>query len=127
MPDPRPEPDPHSRPGGSGRSRIRQVPYDARAIDLIAAALDIPVNLADFRLPGAAVYQLVVPGTDGRASAMLTLWPSIRRVDAIGGGATVVFTDVATVDLVADIEVQFRRANRDYLIVARGGRLIIRA
>lgn len=127
MPDSRPDPDPHSRTSGSGRSRIRQIPYNAQAIELIADALDIPVNLADFRLPGAAVYQLVVPGTDGRASAMLTLWPSIRRVDAIGGGATIVFTDVATVDLVADIEVQFRRANRDYLIVARGGRLIVRA
>ena len=127
MPDPRPEPDVHSRTTGSSRSRIRQIPYDAQAIDLIADALDIAVNLADFRLPGAAVYQLMVPGTDGRASAMLTLWPSIRRVDAIGGGATIVFTDVATVDLVADIEVQFRRANRGYLIVTRGGRLIVRA
>jgi hypothetical protein len=69
----------------------------------------------------------MVPGTDGRASAMLTLWPSIRRVDAIGGGSTIVFTDVVTVDLVAGVEVQFRRGNRDYLIVAIGGRLIVRA
>ncbi len=127
MPDQHPGPDPNSRTTGSARSRIRQIPYNAEAVDLIADALDVPVGLADFRLPGAAVYQLIVPGTDGRASAMLTLWPSIRRVDAIGGGATIVFTDVAAVDLVADIEVQFRRSNRDYLIVARGGRLIVRA
>ncbi len=127
MPDPHSEHDPRSRTTGTGRSRIRHVPYNAEAIDLIADALDIPVNFADFRLPGAAVYQLTVPGSDGRATAMLTLWPSIRRVDAIGGGATIVFTNVVTVDLVADIEVQFRRANREYLIVARGGRLIVRA
>lgn len=107
--------------------RIRQIAYDAQAMDLIAETLGVPLGLADFRLPGAAVYQIMVPGTDGRAAAMLTLWPSIRRVDAIGGGATVVFTDVTTVDIVADIEVQFRRANRDYLIVARGGRIIVRA
>ena len=120
--------DPNNRStAGSARSRIRQIPYNAQAIDLIADTLDIPVGLADFRLPGAAVYQLMVPGTDGRASSMLTLWPSIRRVDAIGGGATIVFTDVVTVDLVAGIEVQFRRANGDYLIVAIGGRLIVRA
>ena len=120
--------DPNNRStAGSARSRIRQIPYDAQAIDLIADTFDIPVGLADFRLPGAAVYQLMVPGTDGRASAMLTLWPSIRRVDAIGGGSTIVFTNVVTVDLVAGIEVQFRRANRDYLIVAIGGRLIVRA
>jgi hypothetical protein len=34
---------------------------------------------------------------------------------------------VSTVDLVSDLEVQFRRANRDYLIVARGGNVIVRA
>jgi len=127
VPDQVPGSDPSSRTAGSARSRIRQIPYNAQAIDLIADALDVPVGLADFRLPGAAVYQLMVSGTDGRASAMLTLWPSIRRVDAIGGGATIVFTDVVTVDLVADIEVQFRRGNRDYLIIARGGRIIVRA
>lgn len=119
--------DPTAQPSVPARSRIRQIPYNAQAIDLIADTLDIPVGLADFRLPGAAVYQLMVPGTDGRASAMLTLWPSIRRVDAIGGGSTIVFTDVVTVDLVAGVEVQFRRTNRDYLIVAIGGRLIVRA
>ena len=108
-------------------SRIRQLPYDAQCVEPVADALGVPVTLAPFRLPSAAVYQLLVPGRDDRPAAMLTLWPSLRRVDAIGGGATVVFTDVVSVDLVGEVEVQFRRSNRDYLIVARGGKIIVRA
>lgn len=108
-------------------SRLRRLPYDAEAIDVIAETLAVPVRLAPFRLPGAAVYQLLVPGGNDRPAAMLTLWPSLRRVDAVAGPATVVFTAVATVDLVADVEVQFRRDSREYLIVVRGGKLVVRA
>lgn len=107
--------------------RVRRLPYDATAIDLIAETLCVPVMMAPFRLPGAAVFQLLVPGRDDRPAAMLTLWPSLRRVDAVNGTATVVFTEVATVDLVVDIEVQFRRQTTEYLIVARGGKLIVRS
>lgn len=107
--------------------RLRRLPYDVAAVELVAATLGASVRLADFRLPGAAVYQVTVAGTNNRPATMLTLWPSIRRVDAIGAAATVVFTDVETVDLVAEIEVQFRRVRREYLIIARGGKIIVRA
>lgn len=108
-------------------SRIRHFAYDAQCIEPVADTLGVAVALAPFRLPGGAVYQLLVPGRDDRPAAMVTLWPTLRRVDAIGGNATVVFTDVVSVDLVGEIEVQFRRSNRDYLIVARGGKIIVRA
>lgn len=111
----------------SATGRIQRLRYSADAVDLIAETLGVPVQLAPFQLPGAAVYQLLVPGRSDRPAAMLTLWPSLRRVDAIGGNTAVVFTDVVTVDLVEDVEVQFRRGNRDYLIVARGGKIIVRA
>jgi hypothetical protein len=39
----------------------------------------------------------------------------------------VVFTQVQVVDLVPGVEVQFRRATREVLIVARGGKVIVRA
>lgn len=107
--------------------RIQQVPYDRQSIDLIAVVLAGEARLAPFRLPNAAVYQILVPGSAGRPAAMLTLWPSLRRIDAVGGSATVVFTDVATVDLVEDVEVLFRRTRQEYLIVARGGKIIVRA
>jgi hypothetical protein len=107
--------------------KIWQVRFNAEAVDLIAETLGVPPGMAPFRLPSGAVYQIVVPDKEGRPAVMLTLWPSIRRVDAIATAATVVFTDVSTVDLVSDLEVQFRRSNRDYLIVARGGKVIVRA
>ncbi|MCC6674370.1 MAG: hypothetical protein IT339_04175, partial [Thermomicrobiales bacterium] len=50
-----------------------------------------------------------------------------HRVDAISPSAAVVFTDVRTVDLVDGVEVQFRRSNREMLIVARIGKVIVRA
>ena len=123
-------------PDGSGRDadrgdgdlgRIRQIPYDVTAVDPIADTLGVAVGLAPFRLPGAAVYQLLVPGANERPAAMLTLWPSLRRVDAVGGSATVVFTAVASVRLVAGVEVLFRRDGGEYLIVARGGKIIVRS
>jgi hypothetical protein len=108
-------------------SKIRAIAFDDACARLVAAALGGSAGLAPFRLPGGAVYQVLVPGPDERPATMLTLWPSIRRIDAIGQGATVVFTDIATVDLVGEIEVQFRRTNRELLIVARGGKIIVRA
>jgi hypothetical protein len=109
------------------RSRVRHVPYNREAIDLIAETLGVVAGHASFRLPNATVYQLVVPGQDERPAAMVTLWPSIRRVDVIGTQLTVVYTDVVGVELVDQIEVIFRRRGNEMLIVTRGGKVIVRA
>ncbi|MDQ3692375.1 MAG: hypothetical protein M3464_01935 [Chloroflexota bacterium] len=109
------------------RSRPRSIPFNVEAIDLIAETLGVPAGLASFRLPNAAVHQLVVPGAEARPAAMLTLWPSIRRVDAIGPALTVVFTDVRAVELIDQVEVIFRRGTSEMLIVATGGKIIVRA
>jgi hypothetical protein len=108
-------------------NKIRQLPFDDRCADQVAAALGGTSGLAPFRLPSGAVYQVLIPGKDERPATMLTLWPAIRRIDAIGKAVAVVFTDIVTVDIVGEIEVQFRRSNRDYLIVTRGGKVIVRA
>ena len=108
-------------------SKIRQVAFDDRCAAEVAEALGGSAGLASFRLPSGAVYQVMVPGQDEKPAAMLTIWPAIKRIDAIGPSLTVVFTDVATVDIVGEIEVQFRRSNRDLLIVTRGGKIIVRA
>jgi hypothetical protein len=106
---------------------IRTIPFDESAVDIVAETLAALQGLADFRLPSSRVWQVTVPGGDeDRPTAMLTLWPGIKRVDAVNGGATVVFSDVQTVDIVPDVEVQFRRSNRDCLIVARSGKIIVR-
>lgn len=121
---------PETTPSIAGLSRnpkIRTLPFDLAAVEPIAACLGVGASLAPFRLPSSAVWQVTVPGNGGRPQAMLTLWPGIRRIDVIAGPATVVFTDIRSVDLVPGVEVQFRRANREVLIVARGGKVIVRA
>lgn len=121
-----PDPTP-TQPPSAPQRRIDRLPFDARAIQPIADLLGGEARLADFRLRDADVHQIVVPAADGRVATTLTLWPSLRRVDAIAPGLTVVFTEVETVDLVEGVEALFRRANRDYLIVAIGGKVIVRA
>ena len=111
----------------AGGAKIRAIPFDGDCAAEVAYALGGSSGLAPFRLPSGAVYQVMIPGKDERPATMLTLWPAIRRIDATGAGATVVFTDIAMVAVVGEIEVQFRRANREYLIVARGGKIIVRA
>ena len=109
------------------RTRVRHVPYNRESIGLIAETLGVVAGHAAFRLPNATVYQLVVPDQEERPAAMVTLWPSIRRVDVIGTQLTVVYTDVVRVELVDQIEVIFRRRGNEMLIVSRGGKVIVRA
>jgi hypothetical protein len=96
-------------------------------VDVIAGTLDAAASLAPFQLPGGAVYQFTVQEPAGTPSAIVTLWPSLRRVDAIGSGTAVVFTRVATVQLVPGVEILFRRDGGEYLIVARNGKIIVRS
>lgn len=108
-------------------NRIQKIPFDQHCVEQVAEALGATWNEAPFRLPGGAVFQVIVPDGSGRPAVMLTIWPPLKRIDAVSSTATIVFTDVVSVDLVGQIEVQFRRSNRDLLIVTRGGKLIARA
>jgi len=114
-------------PDSPKKSVITHHVFDNEVVDQIAWSLGCEATLAPFQLPGASVYQLMIQNAHGRDATMLTLWPSLHRVDAISPSSAVVFTNVQTVDIVGEVEVQFRRANRDYLIVARGGKVIVRA
>ena len=106
---------------------VRTIPLDEAALETIAETLGGTRELADFRLPASRVWRVTVPGSDDRPAAMLTIWPGIGRVDAVNGMATVVFSGVQTVDIVPGVEAQFRRGSREVLIVARGGKIIVRA
>lgn len=106
---------------------IVHIPFDEHAVEPIAEALGAVIVHASFQLPGSTVYQLTVESALGLPATLVTLWPGIARVDAISPSSTVVFTDVRAVDLVGTIEVQFRRTNREMLIIARGGKVIVRA
>jgi hypothetical protein len=108
-------------------SRVRKMPYREDLVSTYAEAIGARLELAPFQLPGRKVYQFLVEGAEGRPAAMITLWPSLRRVDAIGTGAAVVLTRVASVQVVEDVELLFRRESGEYLVVAKGGKIIVRA
>lgn len=103
------------------------MPFEDAMVETISEAIDARPSLAPFQLPGASVYQFTLSGSEGRPSAMVTLWPSLRRVDAIGNGAAVVFTRIATAQLVDGVEVLFRRETGEYLVVTKGGRIVVRS
>ncbi len=113
--------------GLSRAASVRTIAFDDEAIAQVAEYLGVEAALAPFRMPGSTVWQLTVPGTDGRPQVLLTLWPTQKRVDVIAGPTTVVLSNVVSVDLVPGVEVQFRRGNRDVLVVARNGKVIVRA
>lgn len=108
-------------------SSIRTFAYDQQAIVPIADLLGASATLADFQLPGANVWQLTVENETGRPTVLVTLWPSLHRLDVVSGGATVVFTNIETIDMVPGVEVQFRKANRECVILARNGQVIVRS
>lgn len=101
--------------------------YTAGVIAPVNELLLGELSLASFRLPDADVWQIELPALSTGAAVTITLWPSIRRVDVSSQGLTIVFTEVAGVELVERVEVLFRRENGDYLVVAIGGKVIVRA
>lgn len=113
--------------GLSRSTSIQTVTFDEGAVAAVAEYLGVEAGVAPFRMPGTSVWQLTIPGSDARPQVLLTLWPGIKRVDVIAGPATIVLSNVVSVDLVPGVEVQFRRDNRDVLVVARNGKVIVRA
>lgn len=107
--------------------RVRIVGFSQETITNIAEAIGAKVSLAPFQLPGAEVHQMIVNGEDGRPVTLVTLWPSLHRVDAIGTATAVVFTRIASVQLVQDAEILFRRHSGEYLVIARNGKIVVRA
>ena len=112
---------------GQESQRVRVVGFSQETISNIAETIGAEVTLAPFQLPGAAVHQMIVNGEDGRPVTMVTLWPSLHRVDAIGSATAVVFTRIASVQLVQDAEILFRRQSGEYLVIARNGKIVVRA
>jgi hypothetical protein len=66
------------------------------------------------------VYAGVLKTEDG-VEMRLVLWPTIGRVDAYLGGATMVLKGIDRVDIYSGVEVTFRRQGGGYLFVTRSG------
>ena len=122
-------------------SSIERLPYDGDSVPAIARELGQPVGLAPFRVRTEPVFRLHVPVSAGpvtpngrsrpttsepdRPTTVLTLWPSLGRVDATGPSASVVATGIVAIDLVRGVEVIFRHAGGS-VTVARNGRIMVR-
>jgi NADPH-dependent ferric siderophore reductase len=106
---------------------IVKLPYDDTAIPAIAALFEVSPTPASFQHRGQPVLQLDVPSDRDDAATRLTFWTALHRVDAISEHAVAVFTNIATVELVEGVEALFRRESGEYLIVARGGKIMVRS
>lgn len=121
-------------------SAVRRVAFVADELDAIAVELGQPVALAPFRVHDQPVHRVIVPihigaivpaapvsgDRDETAPVTtLTLWPSLRRVDATNPWATVVATGIVAVDLVTGVEAIFRHPGGS-LTVSRNGRIMVR-
>ncbi|MGI9254145.1 MAG: hypothetical protein ACR2J8_10385 [Thermomicrobiales bacterium] len=111
----------------SGHGVISKLRFDERAVAAVAQTFGVTSQVAPFRLPSGAVYQITIEDEHGKPAVMLTLWPTIRRIDAIAAGVTVVATRVSGIEIVGGVEVTFRRESGEYLIVTRQGKVIVRA
>jgi hypothetical protein len=114
-------------PEHSRNPKIATIEFNDESVERIASILGVGIDLAPFRMPGSNVWQMTIFGSNGRPAVLLTLWSGLKRVDAISGLTTVVLNDVVSVDLVPEVEVQFRTRNRGMLIIARKGNVIVRA
>ena len=127
-------------PAVPANSSVRRVAFTVDELDAIAAELGQSVALAPFRVHGQQVYRVIVPvrfGAIGPATPVdddpgetapvttLTLWPSLRRVDASNPWATAVATGIVAVDLVTGVEAIFRHPGGS-LTVTRNGRIMVR-
>jgi hypothetical protein len=106
---------------------IVKLAFDQRAVPEIARFFGVDASLAPFQLPGGDVHQLTIQRPEAPPTVLLTLWPTIRRIDAISQSATVVVTQVASVELVEGVEALFRRGSGEYLIVTLAGKVIVRS
>ena len=102
---------------------VPPLPYTADAVPKIAALLGVEATQEPYTVRGASVYRLSLLNPVLGAAVTLVLWPSLARVDVRLGDCSIVYRDVATVELVPGVEVIFRRTDvPGYLFVSIGGR-----
>ena len=108
---------------------------DPGAVEAIAAVLGAEARPAPFRVPsgprrlardeeGEPVYQLSLPSQESGGQVLITLWPTLGRVDVRLGNNYWVLKGVEAVDLYPGVEVLFRRNEPPaFLFVSVKGRV----
>ena len=96
--------------------------FDETTVEAIAALLGVAARKAPFQVPKlpagtegqpatqkAPVYQMTVPSAELGQPLLLTLWPSLSRVDVRAGKSYWALRDITSVELYPGVEVLFRR------------------
>jgi len=96
--------------------------FDASTVEAIAALLGVDARKAPFEVPKlpsgaegqpatqkAPVYQMTVPSAELGQPLLLTLWPSLSRVDVRLGKSYWALRGITSVELYPGVEVLFRR------------------
>lgn len=96
--------------------------FDETTVEAIAGLLGVEARKAPFEVPKlpagaegqaatqrAPVYQMTVPSTELGQPLLLTLWPSLSRVDVRLGKSYWALRDITSVELYPGVEVLFRR------------------
>ena len=96
--------------------------FDETTVQAIAALLGAGASKAPFQVPKlppgaggqpatekAPVYQITLPSAEHGQPLLLTLWPSLARVDVRLGKSYWALRDITSVELYPGVEVLFRR------------------
>src|SRR3990172_7202198 len=96
--------------------------FDETTVQAIAALLGAAARKAPFEVPKlppkaqgqpatqkAPVYQMTVPSAELGQPLLLTLWPSLSRVDVRAGKSYWALRGITSVELFPGVEVLFRR------------------
>ena len=96
--------------------------FDETTIDAIAGLLGVEARKAPFEVPKlppgaegqpatqkAPVYQITLPSAEHGQPLLLTLWPSLSRVDVRLGKSYWALRGITSVELYPGVEVLFRR------------------
>jgi hypothetical protein len=100
--------------------------YAALSLELvsrIAALLHCRAVEMPYRAAGAPVFELRVPSRSLGVPVALLLWTGLARADVRIGDSSMVFKEIAQVELYPGVEVLFRRRDPPgYLFVSVDGR-----
>ena len=96
--------------------------FDETTVEAIAALLGVDARNAPFEVPKlpsgaegqpatekAPVYQITLPSAELGRPLLLTLWPSLSRVDVRLGKSYWALKEITSVELYPGVEVLFRR------------------
>ena len=96
--------------------------FDETTVEAVAGLLGVEARKAPFEVPKlppgaegqpatekAPVYQMTVPSAELGQPLLLTLWPSLSRVDVRLGKSYWALRGITSVELYPGVEVLFRR------------------